>query len=318
MSLHISLKAGKLLHRGLAADQQKAGVLTILGGCAACVLHRGCLRRLCLFTAGLFFCAHFLGAGGGLRRLAGRSLARLLGLFGLRLFAALLGLRVFFLFGLGSGLYGGGSSFAAVHGTAAATAALGAGRKMSAFVRLLAIRVLHRFLTFQFRRGGCLGSTAGFGCALACGLLHGLRLRRRHTLPRVAGHYRDLFAVEFFNACQIFTLLGGAEAYGHTIGTGTGCAADAMHIGFGHFGQVVVEYMRKLADINAARGNIRGHQHTGFTGLKALQRIYARGLAFVAVNGRRCDASLVEQAGNAVCPVFGAAENQRIDNAFIL
>ena len=39
-----------------------------------------------------------------------------------------------------------------------------------------------------------------------------------------------------------------------------------------HLGQIVVEHMGKLADINAAGSDIGGHQHPGLAGLEILQR----------------------------------------------
>ena len=83
----------------------------------------------------------------------------------------------------------------------------------------------------------------------------------------MTGYHRDLAAVQLFNACQVLLLLRGAEADGSAVGTGTGRAANAVDVGLGHLGQVVVEHMGKLADINAACGDIGGHQHPGLAGL---------------------------------------------------
>ncbi len=96
--------------------------------------------------------------------------------------------------------------------------------------------------------------------------------RGGHAVPGMAGDNRDLAAVQLFDPCQIFLFLRGAEADGSAVGTGTGRAANAVDVGLRHLGQVVVEHMRQLADVNAAGGDIGRHQHPGLTGLEILQR----------------------------------------------
>ena len=128
----------------------------------------------------------------------------------------------------------------------------------------------------------------------------------------MAGHHRDLPAVQLFDPGQILLLLRGAETDGRAVGTGAGRAADAVDVRFRHFGQVVVEDMGQLADVDAARGDIGGHQHFGIPGLEALQRRHTGGLALVAVDGRCRDALLVQVFGNLIRAVLGAAEDQRV------
>ena len=128
----------------------------------------------------------------------------------------------------------------------------------------------------------------------------------------MAAHHRDLAAVQLFDARQILLLLGCAEADRRTVGTGAGRAADAVHIGLRHLGQVVVEHMGQLADIDAAGGDIGGYQHLGLAGLEVFQRGDAGGLALVAMDGRSRDALLGEVFCDLIRAVLGAAEHQRI------
>ena len=208
----------------------------------------------------------------------------------------------------------------------------------------LCVAVLHQcFLFFRFcrhrvlcslrlllRRGrSCLCSFCGrsfglffrrfgrffcFGAGLFAA--HGQHRAHRggHAVPRVAGYHRDLAAVQLFNACQVLLLLRGAEADGGAVRTGAGGAPDAVHIGLRHLGQVVVEHMGKLADINAACGDIGGHQHPGLAGLEILQRGDAGSLALVAVDGGGGDALLCQILCDLIRAVLGAAEHQCIDH----
>ena len=136
--------------------------------------------------------------------------------------------------------------------------------------------------------------------------------RSGHAVPRVAAHHRDLPAVQLLDARQIFLLLRGAETDGGAVGTGAGRAADAVYIGFRHLGQVVVEHMRQLADVNAAGCDVGRHQHLGLSGLESLQSGDAGTLALVAMDGRSRDALLGQVAGDLIRAVLGAAEHQRV------
>ena len=133
-----------------------------------------------------------------------------------------------------------------------------------------------------------------------------------HAVPRVAGHHRDLLAVQLFDAGQILLLLRGAEADGGAVCARAGRAADAVDVSFRHFGQVVVEDMGQLADVDAASGDVGGDQHLGLPGLEAFQRGHTGGLALVAVDGGGRDALLVQVFCDLIRTVLGAAEDQRV------
>ena len=128
----------------------------------------------------------------------------------------------------------------------------------------------------------------------------------------MTGYHRDLAAVQLFDTCQVLLLLRGAEADGSAVRTGAGGAPDAVHIGLRHLGQVVVEHMGQLADVDAAGGDVGGHQHLGLPGLEAFQRGHTGGLALVAVDGGGGDALLVQVFCDLIRAVLGAAEDQRV------
>ncbi len=87
-------------------------------------------------------------------------------------------------------------------------------------------------------------------------------------------------------------------------------AADAVHIVFRHVGQVEVDHMRQLVDVDAARRDVGGDQHAQRAGLELRQRPRARRLALVAVDGERRNAVARQLLGQAVGTVLGAREDQ--------
>ncbi|KPM74573.1 hypothetical protein AOG27_21045, partial [Pseudoalteromonas lipolytica] len=68
--------------------------------------------------------------------------------------------------------------------------------------------------------------------------------------------------------------------------------------------------MGQLLDIQAAGGDIGGHQHLQVTGLEGGQRLGARGLALVAMDRHGRNLLLGELFGQAVCAVLGTREDQ--------
>lgn len=48
-------------------------------------------------------------------------------------------------------------------------------------------------------------------------------------------------------------------------------AADAVHIVLGHVGQVEVDHMGQLVDVDAAGGDVGGHQHPHLAALELRQ-----------------------------------------------
>jgi hypothetical protein len=104
--------------------------------------------------------------------------------------------------------------------------------------------------------------------------------------------------------------LGGEEADGATLGTGTGRTADAVDIVLGGVRHVVVDDVRDLVNVDAASDNVGGDEHAGVATLEAVERPLALRLATVAVNSGRRDARLLQNAMHAVGTVLGAREDE--------
>src|SRR6202042_2063354 len=77
-------------------------------------------------------------------------------------------------------------------------------------------------------------------------------------------------------------------------------AADAMDVGLGYFRKLEIDDMRHAVDVDAARGDVGRDQNARLAGAEGAEGPLALALAFVAVNGGRVDARLVERPGDAV------------------
>ncbi len=89
-------------------------------------------------------------------------------------------------------------------------------------------------------------------------------------------------------------------------------AADAVDIVLGHIGQFEVHHVGQLVDVQAAGGDIGGHQYPDVTLLEAGQCPGAGTLALVAMNGSGAQAVLLQLLGKAVGAVLGAGEDQHL------
>ena len=76
--------------------------------------------------------------------------------------------------------------------------------------------------------------------------------------------------------------------------------------------------MREVLNIDAARRNIRRHQHTDISLLKRLQRRLTRPLRLIAMDGMRRDVRLLQLAGHTVGAVLCAGKHQCRRNIHIL
>ena len=95
-------------------------------------------------------------------------------------------------------------------------------------------------------------------------------------------------------------------------GAGAAGAADAVHVVLGHVGELEVDDLRQLVDVQAAGGDVGGHQHGDRAFLEAGQRAGAGRLALVAVDGGGGQAVLDQLLGQAVGAVLGAREHQHL------
>ena len=92
------------------------------------------------------------------------------------------------------------------------------------------------------------------------------------ALLRVVLDVADLAAI---------AMLGDRD--GQAVAAGAAGAADAMHVVFRHFGQIVIDHMRDRRHIDAARGDVGGHQHAQLAAAQAHQGAVALALRHAAV-----------------------------------
>ena len=88
--------------------------------------------------------------------------------------------------------------------------------------------------------------------------------------------------------------------------------ADSVDIGLRHLGQIVVEDMGQLFDVQPPGGDVSGHQGLEFPGPEVGQGLLAGGLALVAVDGGGGDPVLAQLPGHLVGPVLGAGKDQGV------
>jgi hypothetical protein len=123
-------------------------------------------------------------------------------------------------------------------------------------------------------------------------------------------HARDLLARGAFDVLQQGPFIIGAKRHGDPIGPSPGGAPDAVDVSFRDVGQVEIDYMANPVDIDAAGGDIGGHQGPDLAVLERLQGALALGLAFVAVDGGGFNPTRLKEARDLVGPVLGAGEHQ--------
>ena len=89
-------------------------------------------------------------------------------------------------------------------------------------------------------------------------------------------------------------------------------AADAVHIVFADVGDFVVDDVRQLIDIDTARGDVGSDQGAHITAFETGQRLRARRLAFITVQGHGADAILFQKLGHVIGTELGAREHQHL------
>ena len=102
--------------------------------------------------------------------------------------------------------------------------------------------------------------------------------------------YRDLFDLELdqlLDIGQARLFLGRDQRGGVAVLAGAAGAADAVDVVFGGVRQFVVDDVRQVVDVEAARGDVGGDQHAHRAGLEGFERFGALLLALVAVDGGR-------------------------------
>ena len=82
-------------------------------------------------------------------------------------------------------------------------------------------------------------------------------------------------------------------------------SSDPMHIVFGMHREVEIDHMRDAIDIDAARCDVRGHEHTNCAALEISERTEALILRSVRMQGCRRNTFTTELPCNAIGTVLG-------------
>jgi len=141
------------------------------------------------------------------------------------------------------------------------------------------------------------------GGALCPGRLGPLRMR-----ALIAHRYGE--PDQLLDIAQECDFLAIAQRNRDACRAGTRRAADAMHIGFRHVGHIEIHHVADAIDVDAARGNIGGHQCANLTLAKGRQRALALALRLVAMDRFGADAGSNQAAHDLVGAVLGAGEDQ--------
>ena len=95
----------------------------------------------------------------------------------------------------------------------------------------------------------------------------------------------DALLGKHFKAADVPAFLRCDQRNRHAALTGATGAPDAVHVRLGVLRRVVVEHMRNAIDIQAARGNVGGHQHVDLMPAEPVQHVLTGALAQMATEG---------------------------------
>lgn len=115
-----------------------------------------------------------------------------------------------------------------------------------------------------------------------------------------------------------FDFIRGTEGDGLPGGSGACRAADAVHIDFRFFRQIVVDDELHVFHVNAAGGDVRGDENGRFPGTEFPEHAFTRALALVAVDGGGRVVLSGQEGGQAVRAVLGPGEDERAARLFLL
>ena len=125
-------------------------------------------------------------------------------------------------------------------------------------------------------------------------------------------HQGDFFADERFNVFEQGLFAEVAECDSLAAPARPAGAPNAVDVGLGHLGEVVVEYVGQFLNIQAPGGDVGGHQAADPARLEVGQGLLPGGLAFVSVDGGGGDARFGQVTGHFVCPMLGAGKDQGV------
>lgn len=121
----------------------------------------------------------------------------------------------------------------------------------------------------------------------------------------------DLFGNEALYLAEVVEFLHGAKGDGAALGPGSGGAADAVNVGFGFVGDVIIDHKGDVLDVDTARGNIGGDEDARALAAKVLERTLTGALAFISMDGFSPQAGMTHLTDESIGAVFGAAKDER-------
>ncbi len=136
-----------------------------------------------------------------------------------------------------------------------------------------------------------------------------IRYEARLVMPRQ--HLID----QGLDGGQLVHLVGGDQGDRLATGSGTAGTTDAMHVILGDGGQVEVDHLRQVVDVQSARRHVGRHQHLHLASLEALQRAQTRGLRLVAVDRVAGDALRLQLVHQLIDALARLDEHQHLTPA---
>lgn len=128
----------------------------------------------------------------------------------------------------------------------------------------------------------------------------------------------DAFRDQFLDILEEWFFLQGTEGEGVTAGSGTTCAADTVYIGLRYFGQLIVDHMGEVIDVDTPCGNISCHKDAGRAAFKITQCILPGTLGFIAMDRFSLDALFGQELAQFIRTVFGPGKDQGRFDAIII
>ena len=153
-------------------------------------------------------------------------------------------------------------------------------------------------------------TTTGFIAALGLlgtGFRHGL-------LGFEAGDFLtgNLALDQAFDIRQLPAFIGRHQRNGVAGFPGATGTTDAVDVIFRHVGQIEIHYLGQLGNIQAAGGDVGGHQDGHLAVLEFAQGLGAGALALVGMDGGGADAVFHQVVHQTVGAVLGATEHDRL------
>jgi hypothetical protein len=121
-------------------------------------------------------------------------------------------------------------------------------------------------------------------------------------------HWHSL-TEQLLNRLQRTTLCRFAERNRNTSSARAASSADAMHVTLSFYWNIEVHDVTDAVHVNAARGDIGGHQDARLASLESIERALALALVLVSVNGGSINPRANQALHDAVGAVLGARED---------